>query len=50
MDVNFERYNRTVAIEARTLASMLKREVLPAALRFQGELGPRGLGHARRPA
>lgn len=39
VDVNFERYNRVVAIEARTLASMLKREVLPAALRFQGELG-----------
>jgi glutamine synthetase len=39
VDVNFERYNRVVAIEARTLVSMLKREVLPAALRFQGELG-----------
>ncbi len=39
VDVNFEKYNRTVAIEARTLAGMLKREVLPAALRFQGELG-----------
>jgi glutamine synthetase len=39
VEINFERYNRTVAIEARTLACMLKREVLPAALRFQGELG-----------
>lgn len=39
VDVNIERYNRTVAIEARTLVSMLNREVLPAALRFQGELG-----------
>jgi glutamine synthetase len=38
VDVNFERYNRTVAIEARTLVSMLKREVQPAALRFQTEL------------
>ncbi|HPM23261.1 MAG TPA: glutamine synthetase III [Phycisphaerae bacterium] len=39
VDVNFEKYNRVVGIEARTLVSMLKREVLPAALRFQGELG-----------
>jgi glutamine synthetase len=39
VDVNVERYNRVVSIEARTLVSMLKREVLPAALRFQGELG-----------
>lgn len=39
VEVNIERYNRTVRIEARTLLSMLKREVLPAALRFQGELG-----------
>ncbi|MEW6197796.1 MAG: glutamine synthetase III [Planctomycetota bacterium] len=39
VEVLFEKYNRVVAIEARTLVSMLKREVLPAALRFQGELG-----------
>lgn len=39
VDVNLERYNRTVEIEARTLVSMLRREVLPAALRFQTELG-----------
>jgi glutamine synthetase len=39
VEVNLERYNRVIAIEARTLMSMLKREVLPAALRFQGELG-----------
>jgi len=38
IDVNRERYNRTVGIEARTLASMLKREALPAGLRFQTEL------------
>ena len=39
VEVNLERYSRTVAIEARTLISMLKREVLPAGLRFQTELG-----------
>ncbi len=39
VDVNLEKYNRTVGIEARALVSMLKREVLPAALRFQTELG-----------
>jgi glutamine synthetase len=39
IEVGLERYNRTIAIEARTLLSMLRREVLPAALRYQGELG-----------
>ena len=39
VEVNLERYNRVVGIEARTLVSMLKREVLPAATRFQAELG-----------
>ncbi len=39
VDVYLARHNRTVGIEARTMLSMLKREVLPAALRFQGELG-----------
>ena len=39
VDVNLERYNRVVGIEARTLISMLKREVMPAAVRFQAELG-----------
>jgi glutamine synthetase len=39
VEVSFERYNRTLAIEARILISMLKREVMPAALRFQTELG-----------
>ncbi len=38
VEINFERYNRTLAIEARTLVAMLKRDVLPAALRFQTEL------------
>ncbi len=38
IEVSYERYNRTIAIEARTLASMLKREVLPAAVRYQTEL------------
>lgn len=37
-DINLERYNRTVAIEARTLVAMLQRQVLPAAVRFQAEL------------
>ncbi len=39
VEVSLEKYNRTVGIEARTLVSVLKREVLPAALRFQTELG-----------
>jgi len=39
VEVMLEQYCTVVAIEARTLVSMLKREVLPAALRFQGELG-----------
>jgi glutamine synthetase len=38
VDVNLEKYNRTLGIEARTLVSMLQREVLPAALRYQTEL------------
>ena len=39
VEVNLERYNRTVGIEARTLVSILRREVMPAALRYQAELG-----------
>jgi glutamine synthetase len=39
VEVMLEQYSTVVAIEARTLVSMLKREVLPAALRFQAELG-----------
>ena len=38
VDVSLEKYIRTLGIEARTLASMLRREVLPAALRHQTEL------------
>jgi glutamine synthetase len=37
-EIMFEQYNTILGIEARTLVSMLKREVLPAALRFQAEL------------
>ena len=38
VDVLLETYIKTMGIEARTLASMLKQNVLPAALRFQTEL------------
>jgi len=38
LDVFYERYNTIVAIEARTLAVMLRTEVLPAAVRFENEL------------
>jgi glutamine synthetase len=38
VDVLVETYNKTMAIEARTLASMIKQQVLPAALRYQTEL------------
>ncbi|MCK4342936.1 MAG: glutamine synthetase III [Phycisphaerae bacterium] len=37
-EVYLEKYNTIIGIEARTLVSMLKREVLPAAVRFQTEL------------
>jgi glutamine synthetase len=36
--VVLETYVKTMDIEARTLISMLKQQVLPAALRFQTEL------------
>jgi glutamine synthetase len=35
----FEAYGRTINIEARTLLSMVKRQVLPAAAEYSGELG-----------
>jgi glutamine synthetase len=38
VDVLFETYVKTLGIEARTLVSMLKQQVLPAALRYQTEL------------
>jgi glutamine synthetase len=38
VDVLLETYVKTMDIEARTLISMLKQQVLPAALRFQAEL------------
>jgi len=38
VDVNLEKYNRTLGIEARAMVSILRREVLPAALRYQTEL------------
>ena len=38
-EVMLEQYNTIIGIEARTLVSMLRREVLPAALRYQTELG-----------
>ncbi|MEW6249226.1 MAG: glutamine synthetase III [Planctomycetota bacterium] len=38
VDVNYEKYVRTLGIEARTLVCTLRREVLPAALRFQADL------------
>jgi glutamine synthetase len=38
VDVLLETYVKTMDIEARTLISMLKQQVLPAALRFQTEL------------
>ena len=34
----YETYNTTVRIEARTLETVLRTRVLPAALRYQGEL------------
>ena len=37
-DIAFERYNTVVSIEARTLVAMLRREVLPAALRYQTDV------------
>lgn len=37
-EVLLETYSTVVAIEARTLVQMLSTQVLPAALRFQGEL------------
>lgn len=37
--VLIETYNNVLGIEARTLTSMLNREVLPAAIRYQAELG-----------
>jgi glutamine synthetase len=37
-DVYLEKYTTQATIEARTLISMLKREVLPAAIRYQSEL------------
>lgn len=38
VDVYLEKYTTEIAIEARTLVSMLRREVLPAAIRYQTEL------------
>jgi glutamine synthetase len=38
VDVLLETYVKTLGIEARTLASLIKQNVLPAALRFQTEL------------
>ena len=38
VDVLLETYVKTMNIEARTLVSMLKQQVLPAALRYQTEL------------
>ncbi len=37
-DVLYEQYNTILHIEAKTLATMIKTEVLPAGLRFQTEL------------
>ncbi len=37
-DVQVEKYNTILEIEARTLLDMLARQVLPAALRYQAEL------------
>lgn len=37
-EVLYERYNNIVGIEARTLASMLRTEVLPAGLRYETEI------------
>lgn len=38
VDVLLEQYNTILAIEARTLAALLRQHVLPAALRFQTEV------------
>jgi glutamine synthetase len=38
VEVLYEKYNTVMDIEARTLLSMLRKQVLPAALRFQTEL------------
>ncbi|MCP3902515.1 MAG: glutamine synthetase type III [Planctomycetes bacterium] len=38
VEILYERYYKVVEIEARTLVSMLRTEILPAALRFQTEL------------
>jgi glutamine synthetase len=38
VEVYLEKYNTVAAIEARTLASMVRRHILPAALRYQTEL------------
>jgi len=38
VEVLYEKYHTVVEIEARTLVSMLRTEVLPAAVRFQTEL------------
>src|SRR5690606_15290946 len=37
-DVLLEAYIKTLAIEARTLVSMLRQHVMPAAVRYQAEL------------
>ncbi len=38
VEVLIEQYNTIIGIEARTLVSMIKRHILPAAIRFQSEL------------
>ena len=38
VDVLYERYNAILAIEARTLVTMLKTKVIPAAQRAQHDL------------
>ncbi len=37
-DIAYERYCKTLAIEARTLVRILRTEVLPAAIRYESEL------------
>lgn len=37
-DIAYERYNKVLSIEAKTLCTMLRTEVLPAALRYESEI------------
>jgi glutamine synthetase len=37
-DIAYERYNKVLAIEARTLVRILRTEIVPAAVRYESEL------------